>query len=83
MDVMIISDETKTYPNAGTYRIVHATCGKKTATVMVSENWIQVVCENASHKAWRGMGRSFPSLAAAREGYKSSEMRAIIDILAD
>ena len=42
-----------------------------------------VLCMNASHRAWKGVGRSFASVELALEAYKSSEMKAIIRAAVD
>jgi hypothetical protein len=56
----------------------NATCGKKTASVWIHKHEINVVCQNASHKAWGGIGKFFPTKQEAIDNYKSSEMKAII-----
>jgi hypothetical protein len=56
-----------------------ATCGKKSALVFIDENGgVDVIVENASHKAWGGMGKRFQNKQAAVENYKSSEIKEII-----
>lgn len=40
---------------------------------------VNVLCENAAHKVWRGGGRMHESFAAAKSAYKSTEMKAAID----
>lgn len=54
--------------------------GKKTAYVGIGQSSMITVCQtsNASHKAWRGAGRSFRSFKEAREAYKSSFMKSAI-----
>lgn len=44
---------------------------------------LQVLCVNAAHKCWRGGGRYFASVADALAGYRSPEMRAMIQHAAD
>ncbi len=55
---------------------------KKTASIAYFERdgRINVTCNNASHNAWRGPGRSFESWAEARGGYKSSDMKSMVDV---
>jgi DNA-binding protein H-NS len=60
------------------YFFFEATCGKKSASVYISDTFINVICKNASHRAWRGVGKTFQTEEEAMEGYKSSEMKAII-----
>jgi hypothetical protein len=57
-----------------------ATCGNKSAEIWVSKvsHAIYVCCINASHKAYKGVGRRFCSIEDALEAYKSPEMKAII-----
>ena len=66
MKISVSHDETKNYPNLGTYRIVEITAGKTTVTISdamkSSVPHIQVIVNNASHRAWRSMGRTFPNL---------------------
>lgn len=56
--------------------------GNKSATIYVSALAVPLpvaVCQsNASHKAWGGNGKHFPSLEAALAAYKSSFMKAAI-----
>jgi len=60
-----------------------ATCEKVSATVAIHSYGVQVVCQNAAHKVWRGSGKFFPTIAAAIDNYKSGEMKAIIQAAAD
>ena len=60
-----------------------AACDKITALVTVHSWGFQICCENNAHKVWRGMGKHFPTLEAALAGYKSGEMKAIIQAAAD
>jgi len=56
-----------------------ATCGKKSALVVIDEDGgVDVVVQNASHKTWGGMGKRFQNKQAAVENYKSSELKEII-----
>lgn len=61
---------------------IEAACGKTTALVGRSAaGYISVVCKNASHRVWRGLGRTFGSVEEAVESYKKPEMKAIIRLL--
>lgn len=62
-----------------------ATCGKTNAYVWFSHGLgtISVCCKNASHRAFGKLGRSFRTIDEALAGYKSSEMKAIIQAAAD
>ncbi len=61
-------------------RFIEAECGKTAAYIWVSRlGYINVCCNNASHKAWRAAkGRNFLSFDEALTSYKSAEMKAII-----
>lgn len=73
MELLITKDTTQN----GT-RYFEAVCGKTTAEVIVSQSEVWVVCKNASHRVWGGMGKRFDTVAEAINGYKSSAMKAII-----
>jgi len=60
-------------------KYIEAACGKTSAKVYISQfGFIQVCCNNASHKAWKSSGRHFRTFDEALAGYKSAEMKAII-----
>jgi len=54
--------------------------GKKSAFIYQNKKigYIQVICKNAAHKVWGGMGRCFNNYDEAIEAYKSSDMKAMI-----
>jgi hypothetical protein len=54
--------------------------GKTSICVSIdrSDGWVQVICQNAAHRVWRGAGRFFPSFEAALAGYKSASVRSLI-----
>ena len=56
----------------------NATCGKVTACVCINDYEVRVICQNASHKVWRGAGRAFQTANEAVAAYKKPEMKAII-----
>jgi hypothetical protein len=67
----------------GTY--VTATCGKTSAFVCIHRgglDGIRVCCKNASHRVFRGAGKFFANLEDAINGYRSPEMKAIIQAAA-
>jgi hypothetical protein len=66
-------------------RFVEVECGKTAAYIWVSRlGYINVCCNNASHKAWRASkGRNFFSFDEAIAAYKSAEMKAIISAAAE
>lgn len=57
---------------------VEVVCGNTSAAIAIYADSVRVICSNASHKAWRGFGRSFPSVAEAVNAYKSPAMKAAI-----
>lgn len=60
---------------------IEITAGAKVASVVTNRELgtVRVLCKNASHRAYRGTGRIFPSWDEAIAGYKSAEMREIIE----
>ena len=54
---------------------------KKSAFISVSSRTglVTVCCHNAANRVWRGMGRTFQSWDDAMNGYKSSDMKAMIE----
>lgn len=54
-------------------------CEKMSADVLVGPHGVRVLNKNASHKAWGGMGRHFSNFAEAKDGYKSSAMKLMIE----
>jgi hypothetical protein len=81
----LITDHTTSEHGA----FVAATCGKTNGTVSTfvspsdGDLWVTVCCKNASHQAWKGFGRMFDSFEDALAGYKSAEMKAIIEAARD
>jgi hypothetical protein len=68
------------FGNAYTY--VDMTCEKHSALVVIvrgSSNYIRVVVQNASNRAWRGMGKQFDNVAEALAKYKTSAIRSMIE----
>ena len=66
---------------------IEAQAGKQKATVSIYKGslanlGVQVVCQNASHRAFRGAGKFFKDIGAALDNYRSAEMRAIIELAA-
>ena len=74
MELQIINTQT-----IGATKTIEASCGKTVAQVTTTGATIIVLCKNASHRAWGGMGRCFESFAEAKAAYKSGAMQAIIN----
>ena len=55
--------------------------GKKTAFIYQNKKlgYVRVICKNAAHKVWGGIGRCFNNYKEAITSYKSSDMKAMID----
>lgn len=64
-------------------RFFEATCGKVSAYVFTGKSSVTVCCKNASHKCWKGLGKTFPNFEEAIANYKSQEMKAIIQAAID
>lgn len=77
MDIMITKES-----NTSGDHYIEAICGKTTAVVGKSSfGYIFVLCCNASHRAYRGAGRTFNTIEEAVSAYKSPEMKSIIRLL--
>lgn len=78
--IQILSESESNYSHH-----FEALCGNVRAYVGLSKHnpGLCVLCMNASHRAWKGGGRSFASVALALEAYKSGEMKAIIGAAVD
>lgn len=63
---------------AENYTIIEAACGKVSAFVVFDKYGVQVCCQNASNRTWKGLGRRFATVDEALGGYKSAAMKAII-----
>lgn len=80
MDVMIV-EEHRTESRVS----FELSCGKKSAYVSYGLVYgdVDVCVNNASHRAWRGIGKCFASFTDAFNNYKSAEVRAMIEFLRD
>lgn len=58
------------------------TNGKQTVQVFRGgiSGMINIINRNASHRVWRGSGKSFQTFADARKAYRSEFMRSAIDL---
>ena len=65
-------------------KYISASCGKKEAHIILyNDGSVNVVCKNASHKVWKSCGRMFDCVEDAINGYKSSEMKAMIRMVSE
>ena len=83
MNVLITQQLARTYDNIGRCTFVTAECGKHRATVLVAPNYINVSVQNAAHRAWKGMGKTFATVEQALANYRSAPIRAIIEAARD
>jgi hypothetical protein len=65
--------------HANGYSFFELACGKQSISVSVGPMGVRALVLNASHRAWRGIGKSFETFAAAREHYRSPGVRAMLD----
>lgn len=78
MCIQIIRDEV-----TETGRVVELATEKLSIVVITGSYEVRVIVQNASHRCWRGLGKGFPTLAAARLNYKSEAVRAMLDYLVE
>ena len=77
-DIQVINASSKTYSHLGRYFFAELSCGKHSVLVEVAPKHLQVLVQNAMHRAWRGMGRQFANLEAALAWYKTPEIRSMV-----
>jgi len=80
MKVLITSASTNNV-NGSTYKSFELVCENKSAIVLVvsgKSNYVNVTVNNASHRAFRGLGKDFETFEAALENYKDSKIKAMI-----
>ena len=79
MQVQIIESEEVTHKNIGRYVYATMKCGKQTMVVSVGSGSVTALVQNASHRAWKGFGKTFRTFDEAFGNYKSAEARAMLD----
>jgi len=62
----------------GTHNSVTITAGKKEFFIMKSDYSINVLCKNAAHAAYNGMGKFFDTWEQAIDAYKSEAAKESI-----
>jgi hypothetical protein len=78
----IINETSRQTAMGNDYLYVEMTCGKHSALVIVcrgATNYVQVIVQNAAHRAYRGMGKRFASMEAALNAYKTAAVRGMIE----
>jgi hypothetical protein len=81
MSAILVTRTETIESQQGDYFTVELTDGKRALSVVFSPspyNPIHVLVLNASHKAYRGTGRQFQTVAAAIAGYKTEGVQAMI-----
>jgi hypothetical protein len=77
-----VNEVTNQVACGNAYTYVDMTCEKHSALVVIvrgSSNYIRVVVQNASNRAWRGMGKQFDTVAEALAKYKTLAIRSMIE----
>lgn len=80
MNIQLIDSSTYT-SNSTTYNAYNLKSDDVTAMVMIvsgKSNYVNVTVKNASHKAYRGMGKDFKDINQAVANYKSPRIKAMI-----
>jgi hypothetical protein len=88
MEIAIKTNSASTGPSGRSYRNFELVVDGVTVSVMIGDGGalghsVSVLVVNASHRAFRGLGRTFPSLTAAREAYKGKHARAALAAVSD
>jgi hypothetical protein len=78
--MQILKTHSQQLSNLGRYFYFEAQDGRHRVLVCVAPNHLQVIVQNSSHQAWRGMGKRFETIAAAIANYKTAEVRRIIEV---
>ena len=79
---VLISSTSITNQNGSTYKSFEMVCENKSAIVMVvfgKINYVNVTVNNASHRAFRGLGKDFANFEQALSNYSDSKIKAMIE----
>jgi len=80
MMIQTTSARSETFSRLGRYFFAELTSGKHSIALSASAGEVRViVTSNASHRAWRGLGKAFGSYAEAIANYKTPEVRAMLE----
>lgn len=77
--IIVKSVKAETYSKLGRYFYVELANGKHELTIAIAPEHVQVIVENASNRAWRGMGKRFNNKAEALAAYKTAAIRDMIE----
>lgn len=75
--VTIVSEATSQY---GT-RIFDLRSGSLSLTVSIAKHGVTVRVQNAAHRAWRGAGKTFRTLDAAKRNYRDAKVLAALAVV--
>jgi hypothetical protein len=79
-----ISNTESLVSNNRTYTTYKLATEKKSCEVMVvtgNDSYVVVMVNNASHRAWKGAGKQFGTIAQAEANYKCPQIKAMIRAL--
>jgi hypothetical protein len=79
MQVQIIESKQVEYTTIGRHVYATMQCGKHSMSVSVSNRSITAVMHNASNRAFKQLGKTYPNFDQAMSNYKSAEARAMIE----
>ena len=80
MSTILITNESRTDRHAA----VELTDGRKSVYIGLGRSGAITVCMlNASHRAWKGGGRTFWGFDEARDAYKSAFMKSAISMASE
>lgn len=77
-----LSNIEKFKSGGSTYNYFVGICENRKVTITIvtgQSNYVNVAVHNASHRAWRGLGKDFSTLEAAVDNYKDEKIKAIIN----
>ena len=84
--IQVISDSTQSYETLGnTYRLIELATEKHSLVIQFvsgNQNYVTVIVNNASHRAWKKFGKDFPTVEDAINNYKTAAIRQIIEFAA-
>lgn len=81
-----VKEVTKQEACGNNYTYVEMACEKHSALVVVvkgARNYIQVIVQNASNRAWKKFGKEFATVADAVKNYKTAAIRSMIEHAAE
>ena len=78
MEIEIKNVSDKTYQHSGRHFMVEMKSGKHSAIVVVGDDHVRVIVQNASNRCWKGMGRRFRDEAEALAYYRTPQVLGMI-----